>query len=115
MTDDKDLDALFGQASAQEPSPTLMARVVLDADFVQAQLARKRIPEPASKSAWWADAVAAIGGWSAVSGITAAGVMGLAVGLYSPDAVAALTGGETPGSYELAPDLSGLWTEDGDV
>lgn len=113
---DKDLDALFAQAKADRPGSDLMARVLLDADGVQGQLAEKpkRIPVP--RQSWWAVAIAAIGGWSAISGITAAGAMGLAIGLYSPDTVAEwLEGDTTLGSYELAPELDGLWTEDEDV
>jgi hypothetical protein len=111
--DDKDLDALFAEARVEQPSPTLVARVAADAKAVQAQPAPK---SAVPRQSWWAAAIAGIGGWSAVSGITAAGVMGLAVGLYSPDTVAVwLEGDTTLGSFELAPEVSGLWSEDGDV
>lgn len=116
MTDNTDLDALFAQASDAKPSPDLMARVLADAIVVQEQVTRKPDVAPAASPSWWISLVAAMGGWSAVSGITAAGVMGLAVGLYSPDTVSAWLEGDTAlGTYELAPDVGGLWTEDEDV
>ena len=111
---DENLDALFKQARGVEPGPDLMARVLADADRAQEDLLRRPVSAP--MRSWWTSSLAAIGGWSAVSGITAAGVMGLAVGLYSPDTVSAwLNDDTTLGSYELAPDVGGLWTEDSDV
>lgn len=93
-----------------------MARVLADAAQVQAEVP---VVEAPSRGGWLALLIGGLGGWSAVSGITAAGVMGLAVGLYSPDTVAGLLESDTLslgiGTYDLTPDVGDLWTEDGDV
>jgi hypothetical protein len=117
------LEALFAEAGKDGPSPDLMARVLADAEAVQAAAAaapasRPAEPDPARRP-WLDMLLGALGGWSAVSGITAAGVMGLAVGLYSPDTISGLISGAGMGqdadAYALTPDLGELWTEDGDV
>lgn len=116
MTDNSDLDALLRDARDMRAGDDLTARVMHDAQAVQEQLKRQPLVATPPRKSWWPKAVEAMGGWSAVSGITAAGVMGLAVGLYSPDTVSAwLEGDVSLGTYELAPDVGGLWTEDGDV
>ncbi|ABD56050.1 hypothetical protein [Jannaschia sp. CCS1] len=118
MTHDRDdaLDAMFAQAREEGPSPDLMARVLADADAVQAKA--RPVVAPVRES-WWAGLLQGLGGWSAVSGITAAGVMGLALGLYSPDTLSGLWDSDTLslgyGTIEFTPDLGDLWTEDGDV
>ncbi|OAN69816.1 hypothetical protein A8B78_21460 [Jannaschia sp. EhC01] len=110
------LDALFSEAKGVGPGPDLMARVLADAAAVQAEVP---LVATAPRGSWLAGLLGAIGGWSAVSGITAAGVMGLAVGLYSPDTVAGLLEGDTVSlgisAYDFTPDVGDLWTEDGDV
>ena len=118
--EDTTLDALFAQACDDGPSDALMARVMGDAEAVQSQLAaRPVVVSEVPKPGLFALLAGAVGGWSAVSGITAAGVMGLAVGLYSPDTVADWLESDTLSlgisGYEIAPDLGALWTEDGDV
>lgn len=114
-----EVDALLAQARHERPGPELMARVRADAATVQAEVRTRAQAEVPRRRAWMAGLIGAIGGWSAVSGITAAGVMGLAVGLYAPDTVADLLANDRLSlgldSYYLTPDLSGLWTEDGDV
>ncbi|MBL4628973.1 MAG: hypothetical protein JKY00_13255 [Roseicyclus sp.] len=114
------LDGVFAQARDEAPDPELMARVMADAMDVQSQLAAP--PAPAARTpdvGWLAALIGSVGGWSAVSGITAAGVMGLAVGLYSPDTVADWLESDTLplgiSAYDLTPDMGALWTEDGDV
>lgn len=114
------LDALFAQAREDGPGPDLMARVVADAASVQAEVAESAAPGMAGpRGTWLAGMLGALGGWSAVSGITAAGVMGLAVGLYAPDTVSGLLENDTLslgiGAYDFTPDVGDLWTEDGDV
>lgn len=120
--DDDPLDALFAQASEAAPSPDLMARVLRDAAMTQAEMvqeAERPVAVPAPRESWLAALLAGLGGWSAVSGITAAGVMGLAVGLYSPDTVSGFLDGDGLSlglsSSEFTPDMGDLWTEDGDV
>ena len=119
--DDTGLDALFAQARGDSPSADLMARVMADAAAVQADVPERPVadtPRP-EKGPWLAALLGALGGWSAVSGITAAGVMGRAVGLYSPDTVVGLLDSESLslgiGTYDFTPDMGDLWTEDGDV
>lgn len=123
MTDEHNndpLEALFAQAQADGPGPDLMARVLADADAVQG-LNRASAPAAQHRSGgtWWAGLLSVLGGWSAVSGITAAGVMGLAVGLYSPDTVSGLLDDQSlifgTDALEMTPDMADFWTEDGDV
>ena len=117
--EDDALDALFAQAKETSPRPDLMARVLADAADVQAEAAVVHAPVSPPRDSWLAGLLGALGGWSAVSGITAAGVVGLAVGLYSPDAVAGLLDADGlslgTGMYDVTPDVGDLWTEDGDV
>lgn len=112
------LEALFAQAGKDGPSPDLMARVLADAEAVQAAGAADP-GRGAARRPWLDMLLGALGGWSAVSGITAAGVVGLAVGLYSPDTISGLISGAGLGqdadAYALTPDMAELWTEDGDV
>ncbi|WP_341860754.1 hypothetical protein [Gymnodinialimonas sp. 57CJ19] len=123
MTDEhnKDpLEALFAEAKADGFGPDLMARVLADAEAVQGiNAASVPIVRDGSGATWWAGLLGVLGGWSAVSGITAAGVMGLAVGLYSPDTVSGLLDGPSlsfgTDALEMTPDMADFWTEDGDV
>lgn len=115
--DDTALDALFAQARNDGPRPDLMARVMADAAAIQAEV--PDVAPPPQSSGWLAVLLSGLGGWSAVSGITAAGVMGLSVGLYSPDTISDLLENDSLswgfGTYDLTPDVGDLWTEDGDV
>lgn len=115
--DDSALDALFAGAAEDGPGPDLMARVLADAASVQGEV--PVVEMTSTRGGWLAVLIGAVGGWSAVSGITAAGVMGLAVGLYSPDTVSSLLESDSLslgiGTYDLTPDVGDLWTEDGDV
>lgn len=117
--EDKALDALFAVAAEEGPGPDLMARVLADAASVQEDLQAVPVVSVPSRGSWLAALIGSVGGWSAVSGITAAGVMGLAVGLYSPSAVSGLLESDGLslgiGTYDLTPDVGYLWTEDGDV
>lgn len=104
---DAALDALFSEARDLRPRSDLTARVLADALAVQAETAaaaparrRGRFAPPAF--------VAALGGWGGLGGVTAAGLVGLAVGFWSPEAVDALSGGQLP-----LPSLAGTaWTPD---
>ncbi|WP_224815539.1 dihydroorotate dehydrogenase [Hasllibacter sp. MH4015] len=116
--EDEAFDALMEEARGDAPSGDLMARVLADADRVQARPA-KPAHAPRGRVPWWRGVIAGIGGWSAVSGITAAGIVGLAVGLYAPDEIEALLGGDalsfTETGLGVTPDLGELWTEGEDV
>ncbi|MDG4648611.1 hypothetical protein P6F26_09145 [Roseibacterium sp. SDUM158017] len=124
--DDAHLDALFAEARAVRPDAGLVARVTADAARVQAgtEVYRGTAARPSGRVRRGAAGVlpgivAAIGGWGALSGVTAAGLVGLAVGFWSPEAVDRLIGGQWPslGAAETGwtPDLAELALEDGDV
>ncbi len=91
MTNPNDdmLDDLFATARAAAPAPSddLMARVLADAAAVQ--------PQPATTTAavpgLWSRMLDAIGGWPAVSGLAAATVAGIWVGVAPPSSVEDMT------------------------
>lgn len=100
------IDALLEDV-AQGPVPPmdagLMARLVADADRLMPR------PEPAGGAvavAGWRGALDLLGGWPAMGGLVAAGIVGLWIGIAPPDlvndAVAGLFGGT------VALDLTGL-------
>jgi hypothetical protein len=96
MTDpnDKMLDDLFAQVRgvAPVPSDALVARVLAEAKPPQAASA------PQAKPGFWERFSDMIGGWPAVSGLAAAVVAGIWVGVAPPssveDATAAFWGDE---------------------
>lgn len=83
------LDDLFARTRGIEPVPSndLMARVIADADAVQPAQALA----PAAGAGLWARMLDAIGGWPAVSGLAAATVAGIWVGVAPPSGVEDLT------------------------
>ncbi|WP_234417106.1 hypothetical protein [Loktanella sp. Alg231-35] len=92
MTNPNDdmLDDLFGQARAQQPvapSDDLIARVLADAAGVQ----HAPIAQVADQPGAWARIMDAIGGWPALSGLAAATVAGVWVGIAPPSSVSDLT------------------------
>lgn len=111
------LDGLLSDARQDGPSPDLMARVAADAAQVQAQAeAGSQRSKPAR--GWFQTALGAIGGWPGLSGVTAAGVMGIALGFYAPDMIDTLSGGQLwtlTGGAGATPDIGTLWAEVGDV
>ncbi|MEJ6394352.1 hypothetical protein V8J82_13860 [Gymnodinialimonas sp. 2305UL16-5] len=117
--DDDALEAMFAQARAAGPDAALRARVLADADRVQAELAAMT-PAAPPRRGWIIGLVSAVGGWGAASGITAAGALGLMIGFAVPDTLELWLGsGALPASlssdYGVTPDLSALWVEVGDV
>lgn len=93
---DRDLDALLSAAARVRPSDDLLARVLTDAQAVQAQLAAsepmaaRTQKRAATSRRLWRDPpalVAALGGWGGFGGVTAAGIFGLAVGFWSPEMI----------------------------
>jgi hypothetical protein len=67
---------------------------------------------------WLADVLDGLGGWPTLSGVTAAGVVGLGLGFYAPDVVDSLSGGQlwnVTGTVATMPDIGALWMEVGDV
>jgi len=117
---DRDLEALFTEARGQRPHPDLVSRVVADAHDVQAEASARLFAHP--RRAYFRTppaVVSALGGWSGLSGVTAAGLVGLAIGYWSPDAVEQLSGGQLAPVMSAAsgwtPELTELALEDGDV
>jgi len=105
------LDALLADARRQtaDHSAALMARVVADADAAMPVIAA---PEPAQS--WGASFFAMFGGWPALSGVAAAGIAGLWVGLAPPAGVESLLSvvmGTTT-DVSILPDFDGFdWSE----
>ena len=91
MTDpnDKMLDDLFADARAFKvaPSDALMTRVLADAEAAQpkSQSVQK------ARLGIWAQFMDAIGGWPAVSGLAAATVAGIWIGVAPPSSVEDIT------------------------
>lgn len=115
------LDAALAEARVEAPGPDLVARVLADAALVQAaQAAEAAATVQRPHRGWFAGLVDAVGGWGAVTGVTAAGIVGLAVGLAAPDTIGGwLENGNLPtaalSGYGVTPDLSALMVEAGDV
>ncbi len=90
--EDAFLETLFEEArSARAPRepgvpPELLARVLADAEAVQAGFDTAALPErqPARRPGLLAQLGAALGGWPAFAGLAAASVCGLLVGLSPP-------------------------------
>lgn len=115
--DDKALEALFAAAredAAAEASPDLLARVMADAERVQAeQQIAQAAPQPAAEEAGglWAAIWQTLGGWPSVSGVAMAGLAGLWIGVTSGTALMQDTlgldlYGETAQTYLSALDVS---------
>ena len=83
--DDQFLDAILKDAQSQAPLPTeeLVSRILLDAEQNQPVLE----PQTQIKGSYWSQLLLVIGGWPALSSVTAAGVAGLWIGLTPPDLV----------------------------
>lgn len=109
MHDPKDdfLDGLFAEARVPNDAPNddLMARVLADASA--ARPTAEIVPPSGSFLSGLLDLC---GGWPALSGVAAAGVAGLWVGLAPPEAVegwvAEMIGAQT--ELTLLPDLDGF-------
>ena len=123
--DDGELEAAFRAArGAAIPPEDLVSRVLADAARVQAQAMGGSAPAaaPVRKGGWMRDLVSGLGGWPAVSGVTLAGVAGLAMGFAAPDLVDGWSGGQIwalTGGGGTMPEIGalwdGAWEEVGDV
>ncbi|MEJ6389323.1 hypothetical protein [Gymnodinialimonas ulvae] len=116
---DAGLERLFDAARDDAPDAGLVARVLVDAEAAQpAQSATVHRPV-VRRRGWLAGVVETLGGWGAVGGVTAAGIMGLSIGLYAPETVVDWVGGEALGvqfvSDDFTPDMADLWLEGDDV
>lgn len=106
---DDDLDALFAAVRQMQPAPApgLVARVIADADRVQAGFAVPARPA-AGLRAWLAAVGGALGGGAAVAGIATAALAGFWIGIAQPDmlgAVGAPLRMAPDESVDLIPDL----------
>ena len=115
--DSNELDLLFAEArEATRPSDDLVARVLADAAREQAALSKPPATQQRSATArgWFS----ALGGWFGASGLVAATMAGLLVGVYAPDSIDSVLGGQLS-SYglvtqgDLLPGLTDLLSVDG--
>jgi len=92
MTNPNDdmLDDLFAQARSidAKPSHAFLARVLADADGVQAAMRPKQAAVPGGL---WTRMLDALGGWPAVSGLAAATIAGVWIGVAPPSSMQDLT------------------------
>lgn len=117
------LDAAFAASRrhAPDPSPALMARIVADAEAEAGRAAARsgageRHAAVSGARALLRRAAAAVGGWSALGGLVAAGAAGLWLGVAPPPALDSLAvlieNGAATGVYDVAdlvpafPDLA---------
>ena len=101
------LDALLAEAARDMPTPALRARVLADGVSV-ADAAASAPRQPRARG--WRDLLDGFGGWRALSGVTAAGVMGLAFGLYAPGTVDLVLDGRLMALSDggVTPDIEAL-------
>jgi hypothetical protein len=114
MTDPdmKALDAALAEAAdhAPEVPDDLLAAVLRDAAFVQ--------PRPVVRESLWQTVLDLIGGWPAVSGLAAAGVAGVWIGMAPPvalESAAAQILGTTQTVDLFGVDTLGGFTVEGSV
>ena len=103
--DDTALDDLFAQVRAEEVPvrDALLDRIMLDADTVLAQM-RPAAPAAASaatRPGLGAMLLDAIGGWPSFSGLAAATVAGVWIGVAPPDALGTLSATFWGGTIEV--------------
>ena len=106
---DAELDALLSDLAATPVAPP-------DADFMARLIEDARAELPVGFGAvearlGWRGLVAAIGGWPAVSGLAAAGLAGIWIGVAPPQVVDDMIAGLTGGAVSL--ELTGLEAEFG--
>ena len=92
-SDDKLLEAMFAQARTPDltPSEGLLDRIMMDADSVLAEAAPAVATRP--RQGLGAMLLDIIGGWPSFSGLAAATVAGLWIGIAPPAAISDLSSG----------------------
>lgn len=90
-----DLDDLFALARAEEPSPALLARVLADAEAVQAK--------PAPRRSRWRFLSVLLAGAGAFGGMATAALAGVWIGMAEPAPLAAVTEAFLPDTVDLIP------------
>ncbi|MEQ9243915.1 hypothetical protein [Roseovarius indicus] len=94
------LTAFFdaGRAARPEPGDALMARIMADADRVQAE--RAEAPAPGPRRGLFAGLAQALGGWPAMAGLATATVAGLWIGVSPPSGLAGVAQDVMAGANE---------------
>jgi hypothetical protein len=102
-TDPLDLDAFFaaGVEDAPAPSQALMSSVLADAMATQAAFQTSAAPA-APALGFWAAMGVAIGGWPAVTGLAAATVAGVWIGVSPPQGLDTFSETVFGSSYEYS-------------
>ena len=94
-TDPRALDAALAEMRKDDgapPSDALLARIMGDADAVLAEGPHGDRPRTPAKGTGWRDWLGeVIGGWPTMSGLAAATLAGVWIGVAPPDAVADLS------------------------
>jgi hypothetical protein len=95
MLSDAALEDIFAaaRAHAPEPSGAMMARILADAEHVQATRAGAFRPRAAALPGRWDRIVEVLGGWTALAGFVTATLAGVWLGFASPDRLNTLSGG----------------------
>jgi len=110
------LDDLFAEArGAEMPGDDLVARVLADAADIQAAAAAAPAP---SGGGWMAGWLSGVGGWFGAGGLVAATMAGLLIGVYAPDTVDSVLGGQLSNlglvsQDDLLPGLTYLLPDEG--
>lgn len=93
-TDEKLLEAAFAQARTPDTAPSegLMDRIMIDADSVLADASVPAAPTGA-KQGFGAMILDAVGGWPSLSGLAAATVAGVWIGVAAPAALTNISTG----------------------
>ncbi|MCH2076920.1 MAG: hypothetical protein MK180_08530 [Rhodobacteraceae bacterium] len=107
-----ELDRLFKASDAETPLPSgdLMARIMADAEAVQAQAIAPTPGAAPQSRGLFAGLGEALGGWAGLSGLGAAVATGLVIGIFPPDQLASyaamLTGAEVSLSDYVPGDMA---------
>lgn len=110
------LEALFEEErqarrpSGPEVSPELLARVMTDAETVQAGFDTAKLPEHKAppRPGLFAQLGAALGGWPAFAGLAAASVSGLLIGISPPESLSETAAYYTTEEAALFDPVSGF-------
>ena len=114
MSEIDDLDGLFARAAAERavPSPTLVARIVHDADAVQPKAPLRVVPQ----RGWLPRLADWFGGGFSLAGMSATALTGIYLGVMPPAPVLALaelvTGQTTIDSLDVLPQVDVLWAQE---
>ncbi|GGH55756.1 hypothetical protein GVY41_11680 [Frigidibacter albus] len=106
---DMELEAFFsaGRAAAAEPSAAFLARVLAEAEAVQAG---RIAPAPPPRQGIWAGVLSALGGWGGAGGLATATIAGVWLGFAGVQGSGTLTAflaasDEAAITLELIPDF----------